>query len=354
VYQSGTEYANIVPAWNWSLVPGTTELQFGSQLSCDQTQEVNHTSFVGGVSDGMNGAVAFDFLRDTGVCVLTARKSYFLVDDVVVAVGTNITTAPDCLIPVTTSIDQRGLTGQAWYGSSPANPPTLLPPNSALFRVDGQPYIWHDNVTYISLLPDTSSQPWLVGNAAQSGSWSEIAPAANIPVSVPMLTLNIPHGSKTSNAGYAYAIAVGAQSPGAGQQLAGNVTSRVLLAAALEVAHAVCWQDWNATAAWIFQSVFWGAASVPATGNCLSVSANTSGIITITATPNQNTGIMTIALTASNPVVEARPLIGGWTIPGSFQGPCCSSNGSGSTSFTIAFPGGISGGRSTTCTCATQ
>jgi chondroitin AC lyase len=62
--------------------------------------EHGETSFVGGVSDGVVGAAAFDFRRNG----LSARKAWFFFDDQIFCLGTGITC--DAADPVMTSVEQ--------------------------------------------------------------------------------------------------------------------------------------------------------------------------------------------------------------------------------------------------------
>lgn len=63
VLRSGRELEGVYPVWDWARIPGTTELMTGQPLTCSNVQAVDHTSFVGGVSDGLYGWSSMDFLR---------------------------------------------------------------------------------------------------------------------------------------------------------------------------------------------------------------------------------------------------------------------------------------------------
>lgn len=71
IYQNGREYEEIFPVWDWHKLPGTTVAQGKTDLSPSQTRI--DSDFVGGVSDGHNGAAVLDYKRN-GV---TAKKSWF-------------------------------------------------------------------------------------------------------------------------------------------------------------------------------------------------------------------------------------------------------------------------------------
>jgi len=76
---------------------------------------LGNTQFVGGVTDGMYGAAAFDFHAEfTGK--LSARKTWFFFDNEIVALGANIT-CPGTN-SVITSINQCLLKGNIRTSSS--------------------------------------------------------------------------------------------------------------------------------------------------------------------------------------------------------------------------------------------
>ena len=68
----------------------------------NEIQKEGLTSFVGAVTDGLYGAVAFDFKSPHDP--LVARKSWFFFDDEYVCLGSGIKSNPD--LPVFTTINQ--------------------------------------------------------------------------------------------------------------------------------------------------------------------------------------------------------------------------------------------------------
>jgi chondroitin AC lyase len=61
ISRSGLEYKDIYPVYDWQKIPGTTVVQKPSLPSPDEITKAGQTDFVGGVTDGMYGAAAFDF-----------------------------------------------------------------------------------------------------------------------------------------------------------------------------------------------------------------------------------------------------------------------------------------------------
>lgn len=86
-YIDGSEYFNIFSLWNWNKIPGTTSAQGYLPYGTDKTYtRMGKTSFVGGVSNGKIGMSCLDY-NDNKV---KAKKSWFMFDDGVVCLGTDI------------------------------------------------------------------------------------------------------------------------------------------------------------------------------------------------------------------------------------------------------------------------
>lgn len=86
-YIDGEEYFNIFSLWNWNKIPGTTTAQGYLPYGGDNTYtRMGKTSFVGGVSNGKIGMSCLDY-NDNKV---KAKKAWFMFDEGVVCLGTNI------------------------------------------------------------------------------------------------------------------------------------------------------------------------------------------------------------------------------------------------------------------------
>lgn len=107
LYQSGEEYRNIFPFWDWKKIPGTTTQQNNEILPVLTASGYRIKSdFVGGlvgVSIGKfpaNSVAAMVYDRNG----LQARKAWFMFDDMIVCLGNGISSQSQW--PVTTSINQ--------------------------------------------------------------------------------------------------------------------------------------------------------------------------------------------------------------------------------------------------------
>lgn len=107
LYQSGQEFTNIFPFWDWKKIPGTTIHQDDEPLpvlTCSGYRI--ESDFVGGVSDGENGIAVMKYIRNG----LSANKSWFMIDNKIVCLGSGVSSSEG--FPVTTSVGQSYLNGE--------------------------------------------------------------------------------------------------------------------------------------------------------------------------------------------------------------------------------------------------
>jgi chondroitin AC lyase len=199
ILRTGREYDEIFPVWDWQKIPGTTVEQ--TEKLSGSPRRTGATDFVGGVSDGMYGAAAFDLVRGP----LAARKSWFFFDDQVVCLGAGI--ACQSTSPVITTLNQCNRTGDVVV-SADAGSQTLQPGEHLLTQADAAPatWVWHDQVGYFSLCSSTIH----IRNDAQRGRWSEINQRySRDEIQRDVFTAWIEHGRSPVDASYAYMVAPG-------------------------------------------------------------------------------------------------------------------------------------------------
>jgi chondroitin AC lyase len=121
VQRTGNEYKNIQAIWQWNMLPGTTTDTTINVSDAKLIASSNTSAFVGQVGDGTIGASAMYYNR----MGISGYKSYFYVNDMLVALGAGIS-GPDKAHLVTT-VNQR------FYNSKTAK------------QVKGEGWIWHDN-----------------------------------------------------------------------------------------------------------------------------------------------------------------------------------------------------------------
>lgn len=194
LFVTGREYYDIFPVWDWQKIPGTTVVQT-PELSGDLRRK-GETSFAGGVSDGMYGAAAFDFVRYD----LKARKAWFFFDSEYLCLGAGISCGAS--YPVVTTVNQCLLDGDVTVVTSSGK--------SVLPRGDHSPLrascVSHGGIAYI--FPGGADVA--IKNDVNTGSWHLISLSqSDDTVKRDVFTLTLDHGVKPDGARYAYIVAPG-------------------------------------------------------------------------------------------------------------------------------------------------
>jgi len=186
----GDEYFNIWPVYDWQKISGTTITQKPVLPSPDEIQKPGLTNFVGAVTDGLYGAVAFDFKSPHDF--LEAKKSWFFFDDEYVCLGAGIN--PSKQLPVVTTINQA-LLRSAVSVLQNGQKVTLGKGSRTLENIK---WVFHDNVGYLFPSPTTVT----VSNQNETGRWSDITDQKNISkelVNTDVFKLYFDHGNKINN-----------------------------------------------------------------------------------------------------------------------------------------------------------
>jgi chondroitin AC lyase len=178
--QSGYEYANIMPAWDWRLLPGATA-DPSAPLSCGDVGGFGMTKFVGAASDGTVGMSAFDFVSPKYTNV-SFRKATAFFTNALVYLGANLTNG----VPngqLWTGIEQRILAAPYTPGQplastdvyTAASPSAPLAPGSV--QLDNSAWwVWEGNTGYIfpDLFAGNATYTAWVKAVAASGNWSAV------------------------------------------------------------------------------------------------------------------------------------------------------------------------------------
>ncbi|WP_345988497.1 polysaccharide lyase family 8 super-sandwich domain-containing protein [Chryseobacterium sp. Chry.R1] len=194
----GNEYYNIYPIWDWAKIPGTTAPQKEIIPATDYITYGTST-FSGGVTNGKIGNFVFDMQNQFKT---NARKSWFMFEDKIVALGTGISS--DAKERVVTSVEQNWAKGDVYQ----------LGPNS-IHKIEAQDEkiqlegsgLYHNNTAYIFPKKETI----FFSHAIQSGSWNSIACGSKDPddmeaQSKKVFKLWIDHGVHPNQADYEYII----------------------------------------------------------------------------------------------------------------------------------------------------
>ena len=196
----GDEYHNIWPVYDWQKISGTTILQKPKLHGIDSIQLDGLTDFVGAVTDGLYGAVAFDFKSPHDH--LEAKKSWFFFDEEYVCLGADIkspsnlpvaTTVNQVLMQSDVTVEQEGMVKKMPRG------------NQQLNEVK---WVYQDKVGYI--FPEPTSIH--LSNQEEKGRWSDITDQKNISqeiVSLDVFKLWFDHGSRPTKGSYEYIVVPG-------------------------------------------------------------------------------------------------------------------------------------------------
>lgn len=201
---TGEEYTDIYPTFDFHQVPGATILQEVGMPAESALQRWGVTTFVGGVTDSLYGAAAFDFISPHNL--LRAKKAWFFFDHQYVCLGTDIGCYSDN--PVYTTINQCYLQGDVTMQATQEDR-KILP--LGVRTVSQTCWVHHHKTGYLSL---DSTQRFGIANRQVIGSWRNVnrqTIISDTPVSNNIFTLWIDHGRRLRNGGsYAYMVLPGA------------------------------------------------------------------------------------------------------------------------------------------------
>ncbi|WP_373724707.1 polysaccharide lyase family 8 super-sandwich domain-containing protein [Bacteroides heparinolyticus] len=197
---TGDEYLNIFGVWEWDKIPGTTA-PTGETENRNEWGVKGVADFVGGVSDGMYGVMAYA-MNDYDT---RANKGWFMFDNEIVCLGSGI--AGGAGREVNTSVNQCHLVGDVYAlaNGQLSKIAAGSPVNSSY-----QGWIWHNKVGYY--FPDSTTVHLKHGN--QSGKWSRINfNQSGETETLPVFNLWMSHGSNPQQGRYAYILLPGIASP---------------------------------------------------------------------------------------------------------------------------------------------
>src|SRR5690606_5820040 len=195
--QTGKEFVDIYPVWDWQKIPGTTTVQKPQLPHWKEIAKKGLTDFVGGISDGTYGAAAFDFQSPHDP--LEARKSWFFFDDEYVCLGTAIHRSEEH--PVYTTLNQTSLRSQVMVKQGTS----IKGLARGTHHLSDVSWVWHDQVAYFFLQPTIVN----IENKTATGSWRQIshqAGATDQEVEKDLFTLWLDHGTRPQHANYTYMV----------------------------------------------------------------------------------------------------------------------------------------------------
>lgn len=194
---TGDEYADLAPVCDWQKIPGTTILQKPELPSENEIQKKGLTDFVGAVTDGKYGAVAYDFKSPHDP--VAAKKAWFFFDDEYVCLGAGINSRSK--LPVATTLNQCLLRGDVVLMSD--NQKSIVAKGER--QADQVNWVLHNGIGYI--FPE--KQKVNLSNQAQTGSWFKVNRQSDSPkdeITKEVFKLWLDHGAQPANAKYEYMV----------------------------------------------------------------------------------------------------------------------------------------------------
>jgi len=200
----GNEYKNIMPYWDWSMIPGST-FPYTNIFPTRTNWGTNYglTTFVGGVSDGMYGAAVVDLNEGT----TKAKKSWFFFDDEIVCLGAGITDNGG--LDVRTTINQSKLRKPSYYSEVGQSSETMQRNSISAYTNSNLHYIRNGNIGYY--FPNQGNISYTM--KSQTGRWRDINQNGSMTnISGDVFTLWVDHGPNPTNAAYSYVVVPGIDS----------------------------------------------------------------------------------------------------------------------------------------------
>ncbi len=197
ISRTGKEYNDLAPLVDFQKIPGATIVQKPEMPSENEIQKDGLTDFVGGVADGLYGAVAFDFRSPHDP--LTAKKSWFFFDKFYVCLGTAIKGGSPA--NVVTTMNQCWLNGPVSVMESGKS--RVLPKGE--YMLENVIWVLHDSIGY--LFPQTEKLN--ITNKQGTGSWYKInhqTTTSKEEVRGDVFKLWVDHGKRPQNGSYQYVV----------------------------------------------------------------------------------------------------------------------------------------------------
>ncbi|WP_337793355.1 polysaccharide lyase 8 family protein [Phocaeicola plebeius] len=201
ITQTGDEYFNIFPVWNWCHIPGTTAPQLEKVPMDPKAWGVLGTStYAGGVSDSIYGATAYAYM-DTNPEVNTgAKKSWYFFDNEVVCLGAGIQSTST--YPVHTTVNQCFLKGGILVDKGDKEE-TLA---NGSHTLQAPQWVLHDKIGYFF----PQKEEVFLTAQTQSGRWYDINTSkSKKEEKMNVFTLGINHGVGPKDGSYAYIVVPG-------------------------------------------------------------------------------------------------------------------------------------------------
>jgi chondroitin AC lyase len=155
ILRDGKEYLDLMPLWDWQYLPGIT--------SFDAQAKIERSAYAGTVTDGESGLTAMHYSIRKDSSLLTARKTWILRGNQMIALIAGLT-RKNISTPVCTVIDQSLWREPVFTGNKKINKPGVYPFST-------NEYLFHNGLV-ISLLTTAGSGKLILKDT--TGTWKSI------------------------------------------------------------------------------------------------------------------------------------------------------------------------------------
>lgn len=194
IRRKGDEYNNIFATWDWNKIPGTTTTSGNLNVSKDWGVE-GKASFVGGLTIPNYSIMTYE-LNSNG---LTANKSYFFFNDIMISLGTNINSNSSKEVYTTVNQTFLGDNVDIYIKNSKQKHPKYF--NIVDNNINK---IIHNQLLYY--FPKSYNIKVMGSN--KKGKWSDInVSGSKNDENYDILSIVISHGQKFKNESYSYIVA---------------------------------------------------------------------------------------------------------------------------------------------------
>ncbi|OAQ70801.1 polysaccharide lyase family 8 protein [Pochonia chlamydosporia 170] len=162
-YVEGNEYKDIMGAWDWNLIPGTTTLLNHPKLSASASANLGKNDFVGVVSDGKVGTAVEDYV-DPFDGSISYRKAWFYQDDFVLVTTQDIKKNVSDASVITVLDNRASAHGNIWVDGRNVNADKGKTTKGKTLFYGGNGYLSYDNSFDLTLF-----------EGKRTGNWSEIS-----------------------------------------------------------------------------------------------------------------------------------------------------------------------------------
>ncbi|KND87076.1 Chondroitinase-AC [Tolypocladium ophioglossoides CBS 100239] len=162
-YVEGNEYKDIMGAWDWNLVPGTTTLLNTPKLTSSNISQVGKRDFVGVISDGEAGTAVEDYVDPLNGSI-SYQKAWFFLDDSVLVTTTNIQKSASAAPAITVLDNRASASGHIWVDEKQVDAANGLTTKGTALFYGGNGYLSYGDPFALTLF-----------EGKRTGNWSQIS-----------------------------------------------------------------------------------------------------------------------------------------------------------------------------------